>query len=104
MDKIALVKREFKAKQWTEAINACRSSGMTVKDWCMENNINPKSYYYHLRRLREKVCEQAAVPVILPSESHRETITIRNAAGITVEIPVNAETITLEAVIRALKC
>ena len=29
------------------------SSGMTVSEWCRTNNIAPKNYYYHLRRVRE---------------------------------------------------
>lgn len=37
---------------------------MTVQRWCKENGINPKTYYYHMRKLREKCV--ASVPAIVP--------------------------------------
>ena len=34
---------------WTERVRECHNSGMTVKDWCGQNNINLKTYYYWQR-------------------------------------------------------
>ena len=30
---------------WAERVNACRSSGRTVKDWCKERGICEQTYY-----------------------------------------------------------
>ena len=34
---------------WTERVRECHTSGMTVKAWCEQNNINQKTYYYWQR-------------------------------------------------------
>ena len=49
---ITAVKQEVRMRDWAEQIEAQQTSGMTVQKWCEENGINPKTYYYHLRKLR----------------------------------------------------
>ena len=60
------VKREYRLQQWSELVRLCRSSGQKVSVWCAENNINPKRYYYWLRRVRIAACET------LPTSSNQE--------------------------------
>ena len=48
------IKDDIKWKEWEEQIRECKSSGLTAAEWCRQNNINVKTYYYHLRRVREK--------------------------------------------------
>ena len=52
MDQVIVFRNEFRAKQWAQAISDCQSSGQTVVSWCASHNINIKSYYYWLRKLR----------------------------------------------------
>lgn len=60
---------------WEERIKQCKESGLMVKEWCNKNNVNVKTYYYHLKRLRNKNCEQTPVAVaILTNEHHKEKI------------------------------
>ena len=33
-----------------------QESGLTVRQWCRENGILPKTFYYRLRVLREEAC------------------------------------------------
>jgi hypothetical protein len=51
------ITRQYRLKQWTELIRECRSSGQTVAAWCVGKSINPKSYYYWLRKVREAACD-----------------------------------------------
>ncbi|WZL72001.1 IS66 family insertion sequence element accessory protein TnpB [Clostridiaceae bacterium 35-E11] len=51
MDKIT---HEMRLMQWTQIIRECRKSGLTIKSWCLENNINEKRFYYWQRRVREE--------------------------------------------------
>lgn len=105
MDKVTVVKRELKEAWWAEQITACGNSGQSVSAWCRENGVSSKTYYYHLRKQREKTCEQIPVPIALfPSVHHGITIITIRSEGITVEIPSAVSTATLEAVIKALKC
>jgi hypothetical protein len=59
MDKIT---HEMRLMQWTPVIRDCRGSGMTVRSWCIENNINIKQFYYWQRRIREKAYEALERP------------------------------------------
>ena len=40
-----------KLNLWIERIKACKSSGMTATDWCGQNGISVKSYYYWHNRI-----------------------------------------------------
>jgi transposase-like protein len=51
------ITRQYRLKQWTELIRECRSSGQTVVAWCAEKSINPKSYYYWLKKVRQAACD-----------------------------------------------
>ena len=42
---------------WLERITQCRSSGLTDRQWCIENGIPVSTFYYHVRALRKKACE-----------------------------------------------
>ena len=46
------IKREVQIPMWQERIKVCRSSGMTVKDWCKENGITKQTYYAWEKRKR----------------------------------------------------
>ena len=42
---------------WLQQITQCRSSGLTDRQWCIENGIPVSTFYYHVRALRKKACE-----------------------------------------------
>ena len=70
MNEIAKVKKEVKLAQWTEMVKSRNESGLTVTDWCKQNGINLKTYYYRLKRLRQAVwnCQEMCsqrIPKIL---------------------------------------
>ena len=59
---------------WTERVAACRSSGKSVRQWCQENGIAEKTYYYWQRRIFELTKTRAdpvfaEVVVFLPPSS-----------------------------------
>ena len=47
-------KHESYIQIWRERVMACRSSGKTIVDWCEENGINLKTYYYWQKRVWDK--------------------------------------------------
>ena len=65
---ITTIKRDVKLQEWMEQIKAQQESGMTVTAYCAQNGINIKTYYYHLRKVREQCLESepAIVPVVVP--------------------------------------
>lgn len=42
--------------QWLELISQCRASGLTDRQWCIENGISASTFYYHVQDLRKKAC------------------------------------------------
>jgi hypothetical protein len=75
------VTRKYRLNQWIEIIRECRSSGQTVSAWCADHDINPKSYYYWLKRVRTAACE--ALPAISAGNSPIVSIDIpRNIADV----------------------
>lgn len=67
----------YRLKQWTEIIRECRTSGQTVTTWCKAHDVNSKSYYYWLRKVRASACE--SLPVVqsksdLPSTVSPKTV------------------------------
>ncbi|NSW92704.1 MAG: IS66 family insertion sequence element accessory protein TnpB [Firmicutes bacterium] len=114
MDKITNVKNEFRLKQWAKIIQSCQESNMTVVAWCAQNNVNIKSYYYWLRKLRTLACEsgqlmtnhseQQIVPLTFEraKTSSEAAITI-HLSDISIDINNGASRTTIEAVLSSLK-
>ena len=101
MNEIAIVKKEIMEKEWAEQIQCCRESGLTVSEWCRENNINLKTYYYHLRKIRKKLCEQIAVPVMTVEDTN-PTVKLR-IADVTAEITDSTSEQLITMIIRAIR-
>lgn len=51
------VAEQYRLNKWTEIIRECRSSGQTISTWCAGHGINPSSYYYWLKKVREAASE-----------------------------------------------
>lgn len=112
MDKITDAKTEFRLRQWTQVIQTCQASGMTVVGWCNQNNVNTKSYYYWLRRIRSQTCEsgtlvsqrneQQIVPIAIRQIKIPAAVTV-HLPSVSVDIHDGASRETIAAVLSALK-
>lgn len=113
------VTKKYRLNQWIEIIRECRNSGQTINRWCTEHAINPKSYYYWLKRVREAACEalptltsegSSIVPVntagFMPADNTSATdqlSDIRLRIGtVTIEIRNSASATLIENTVRAL--
>lgn len=74
------VKHQYFLSKWAPIIQECRTSGMTVKVWCLENNVDEKQFFYWQRRIREELCtsvqtaekEQTTVFAPLPIQPYKK--------------------------------
>lgn len=48
----------------------CRTSGLTDKQWCEQQQIQRSNFYYQIRRLRKKACDVPDNPVSSCQEHH----------------------------------
>ena len=68
MNETAKMKKEAKLAQWVEMIGQRNESVLSVTDWCRQNSINIKTYYYRLKRVRQAVCSEMERHDIVPVE------------------------------------
>ena len=100
---IMTVKKQVRLENWASEVESCTSSGLTVQQWCRENGISPKTYYYHLRKVRESIIESE--PAIVPLNNRvvtSEKIEISDGE-IKISLPPDMNIEALSAVIRVLK-
>lgn len=56
--------------KWTAIFQEQKDSGLTVKDWCAQNNVSPHAYYYWKRLAKEAYMDSVLpeiVPIALPA-------------------------------------
>ncbi len=68
-------------QKWLDIISECRASGQTDNQWLEEQGIKAPTFYYHVKKLRQKACEipkqkrtsrndvQEVVPLILDEQA-----------------------------------
>ena len=44
-------------RYWYDLIQKCRASGKSDYQWLKENNIKSSTFYYHVKKLRQKACQ-----------------------------------------------
>ncbi|MBR1445176.1 MAG: hypothetical protein IJ583_16775 [Firmicutes bacterium] len=113
MNKIQETKRYINLKNWKEEIETQISSGLSVREWYLRNNVNQKSYYYHLRKVREASIEikeqQEIIAVteisksILENKSSANSKVIIHKEGIEIEIFENTSAQMIQFILRGLK-
>ena len=106
--------RDEKSILWSERIQELRSSGLTVKEWCLEHKISYSTMGYWLRKLNGKEAEKEGELIFakLPSEKEisvkentnivPSTLQIFISENIRIEIPDSCRTELLESVLKVL--
>lgn len=115
-----------KDKYWFDLIQECRASGKTDYQWLEENNIAAPTFYYHVKKLREKACKipykraareaeiQEVVPMLIDDDpelvptvhrvSEPDTVAVRiNFHGVSVEISSSATQDIIQNTLSALR-
>ena len=90
---------------WTERVAACRSSGKQVRQWCRENGVNEKTYYYWQRRVYESAKAAAGAvfaEVIMPQDRCTGIAAVIHSGSIRVEIMNGTDSATVQAILSAL--
>ena len=108
MNEIARIKSEVKLKQWMEMVRCRNESGLSVSEWCRENGINLKTYYYRLKRVREVLCSEKEQHDIVPVETIVEPQSVEEKIEISVgdvkiTLPDNFNRDTLSRLLEVLR-
>lgn len=97
--RVTTAKRQYNLKHWAPLIKECKNSGLTAKEWCRSNDVDPQKFYYWQRQLTEKIASslvtttqakpisQGFVELPIPSQEPKST---------SADIVITTETTTLE--------
>ena len=107
---------------WLELISQCRSSGLTDRQWCIQNGIPTSTFYYHVKALRREepvrfrkllfAATQKQEVVQIPlweTESHPDTVPVSSPSvclemqGIRIEIHEQAGADVIRNTLLALR-
>ena len=66
MDEITEVKKSIRHENWKRMYEDYQSSGMKAREWCSEQGISVKTFYYCLRVIRESVLKNDDFHEIVP--------------------------------------
>ena len=68
---------EVRLHQWQEIIQAQLASGQNKREWCRENGISEKQFFYWQRRLRKEMYEvQAGALVSVTQDSAKSLVEV----------------------------
>lgn len=71
---------QIKLQEWLEHFQNQTASGLTVKDWCLQNNISIHTYNYWKHKLKEEYVQSTLPDIVplassqLPAARHNTTI------------------------------
>ena len=89
---------------WVERVRACRSSGLTVKNWCAKNGIVPNTYFRWQKKVINATCQEQSrfyeLPMSVPSDTAVASIEIN---GVTVKVFHGADEETIRSVLQAMR-
>ena len=92
---ITAVKQDVRLREWAEQLEAQQASGLTVPQWCAENGIKTKSFYYRLRRVREQYIQSAhaVVPLTVPQQQSADIRIEKNDLHISLPTSITKDTL-----------
>lgn len=119
MDQLTVTEHDSRLNLWIQRIKECRESDMTVDAWCKSNEINVKTYYYWLRKIKKEAfealpqkCKQVPSPFVErkvfsevhtlePTYAENVAATV-DIAGIRIDVHNGADNVTLQNIIRII--
>ena len=95
-------RNEYRKKQWAQIILECQSSGLSNKEYCRQQGISEKTYYYWLRKLRSEVGEGIPQIVEVEPPGIEDKVYIR-FRGAELALPAGTDVEAIAAVLRSLQ-
>ena len=111
MEKTASLQRanqRHRLVEWSGCVEACRSSGLPVGQWCRENGIAISTYFswqrkvfQALKEVREVTFEE--VPIMEHSQLSGHIVAAMEVSGVRIQVYEGADKGTLQAILQAAK-
>ena len=72
MSDIRAVKRNISMQRWAAIIADRNTTGLTVREYCIRNNLSRNSYFYWLRQLRQEAADSEEFKCITQNTVRQE--------------------------------
>ena len=111
MEKAASLQRanqQQRLVEWSQRVEACRSSGLPVGQWCQENGIAVSTYFFWQRKVFQALKELqevtfAEVPVMERTQSSGHIAAAMEVSGVRIQVYARADEATLQTILQAAK-
>ena len=111
MEKAASLQRanqQHRLAEWSQRVEACRSSGLPVGQWCQENGIAVSTYFSWQKKVFQALKEVqgvsfAEVPITEHSQLSGHIVAAMEVSGVRIQVYEGADKVTLQAILQAAK-
>ena len=103
MEKIIQERNEYRKQQWAQIIRECQDSGQSNREYCRQQGISEKSYYYWLRKLRKAAVESLPQIVEMGAPVAIEDRVYIRFRGAELALPAGTDVEAIAAVLRSLQ-
>ena len=97
-------RNRYRMEEWAQIISQCRASGLSNREFCHQNGIPEKTFYYWLKKLREKAAESEITLCRVETESSPGTgcFVRLKYHGADIEVSQSTDPDVLKLALRAL--
>ncbi len=103
MADVLAVRDEYRAQTWAVLIRECQSSGLSNREFCRQRGVSEKSFYYWLRKLREKAVDSVPELVALDSVSAQTKMLQIRFKGAELSVPENVDMDAVAALLKSIQ-
>ena len=108
MESLQRANQQHRLAEWSRRVEACRSSGLPVGQWCQENGIAVSTYFSWQRKVFQALKEVqevtfAEVPIMEHSQLSGHIVAAMEVSGVRIQVYGGADDATLLAILRAAK-
>ena len=99
---------DVRTQSWASIVTECNRSALSKQEWCRQNNVSIKSFYYWQRKLRREAVQHSGFAEVTVDPQFFDTRPEQTAAvialpGVHIEIMNTATKDFLQKLVRALK-
>ena len=108
MDSLQRANQQHRLVEWSRRVEACRSSGLPVGQWCQENGIATSTYFSWQRKVFQALKEVqevtfAEVPIMEHSQLSGHIVAAMEVSCVRIQVYGGADEATLLVILRAAK-
>lgn len=104
MADVLAMRNEYRLQEWAQIHRRCKKSGLSNREFCRQNGIAEKTFYYWLKKLREAAINNQPELVALPEcgNAANDMIHIRFGTAV-LDLPAKTDAAAIASLLQALQ-